>query len=192
MSDGNGKTGVPSGPPTAIERLSSFHGPDLNDLCDAAEAAITDGGGFGWLTPPSRHVMEAYWRGVLVIPERQLYVARLEGTIAGSAQLLFPSRNNESQASNGQLTTFFLAPWARGYGLAKMLVQAVADGAREGGLSVLNLDVRKTQSRAIQIYEQLGFQRWGEHPRYALVNGQWYAGYYYCKDLSDLSDLAAD
>ncbi|MEM7170094.1 MAG: GNAT family N-acetyltransferase [Pseudomonadota bacterium] len=178
-----------STPSVAVERLSAFRGPDLNDLCDAAEAAIEDGGGFGWLRPPTRETMEAYWKGTLLIPGKVLFVARLDGTIAGSAQLQRPPRNNEAQASTGTLTTFFLAPWSRGHGLARMLVEVVADAAREDGLSVLNLDVRESQERAIQIYEQLGFQRWGIHPRYALVKGQWMKGYYYSKDLADLSDL---
>ena len=34
---------------TAVEVLTEFRGTDLNDLCDAAEAAIADGGGFGWV-----------------------------------------------------------------------------------------------------------------------------------------------
>ena len=33
-----------------VERLSEFRGNDLADLCDAAEEAITAGGGFGWLS----------------------------------------------------------------------------------------------------------------------------------------------
>ena len=41
-------------PATQVERLTEFNGADLHDLCDAAEAAIVDGGGFGWLTPPTR------------------------------------------------------------------------------------------------------------------------------------------
>jgi hypothetical protein len=52
----------------SVERLTEFAGPDLHDLCDAADAAILDGGGFGWLTPPQRHVMEAYLKGVMVVP----------------------------------------------------------------------------------------------------------------------------
>ena len=178
-------------PSVSVERLSALRGPDLEDLCDAAESAIEDGGGFGWLRPPPREIMEAHWKGTLLIPDRALFVARLDGTIAGSAQLQRPPRNNEAQASTGSLTTFFLAPWARGYGLARMLVEVVADAAREDGLSVLNLDVRETQERAIQIYEQLGFERWGLHPRYALVNGRWLKGFYYCKDLSDFSDMTS-
>ena len=39
---------------TTVERLRAFRGNDLGDLCDAAEAGIEAGGGFGWLTPPPR------------------------------------------------------------------------------------------------------------------------------------------
>ena len=170
-------------PQPSVECLTDFGGGDLHDLCDAAEAAIRDGGGFGWLTPPPRHVMETHWKGVLLVPERELFVARLDGTIAGSAQLHRMPRNNEAQAQAGQLSTFFLAPWSRGHGLARMLVEAVESAALEHGLGVLNLDVRDTQQRAIRVYEQLGYRRWGTHPRYALVDGAWVTGHFYTKDL---------
>lgn len=170
-------------PDTLVERITAFDAGDLHDLCDAADAAILDGGGFGWLTPPPRHVMETYWKGVLLVPERELHVARLDGTIAGSAQLLRPPKNNEAQSRIGQLTTFFLAPWARGHGLAQRLVEAVEATARETGFRVINLDVRDTQDRAIQIYEGLGYKRWGTHEHYAWVDGRWVTGLFYTKDL---------
>jgi len=168
---------------TSVEELTAVRGTDMHDLCDAAEAAILDGGGFGWLTPPPRETMESYWSGVILVPERQLFVARLDGTIAGSAQLVRTPRNNEAQSSCGTLTTFFIAPWARGYGLAPLLVQTVEDAARSNDMKVLNLDVRETQKRAIQVYEQLGFHRCGEHPHYAFIGNRWLTGYYYWKDL---------
>jgi ribosomal protein S18 acetylase RimI-like enzyme len=168
---------------TAIERLSAFSGPDLNDLCDAAEAAILDGGGFGWLKPPPRHVMETFWKGVLVVPERELFAARLDRTIAGSAQLVRPPRNNEAQGFVGQLTTSFVAPWARGHGLARSLTLAVEEAARDAGLRVLNLDVRETQDAAIRLYESLGYRRWGTHPHYAWIDDRWTTGFFYHKDL---------
>lgn len=172
-------------PATAVDRLSSLEGNDLHDLCDAAEAAISDGGGFGWLTPPPRHVMESYWRGVLLVPERELFVARLDGTIGGSAQLVRAQKHNEAQALTGQLTTFFMAPWARGHGLAPMLAELVIEAARDAGLVALNLDVRETQHRAIQVYEQLGFQRWGSNPYYAWIDDRWVAGHFYSKLLAE-------
>ena len=170
-------------PTTAVERLEKLSGTDLHDLCDAAEAAIKGGGGFGWLSVPPRHIMEAYWRGVLLVPERQVFVARLDGTICGSAQLARPPRNNEAQALAAQLTSNFIAPWARGHGLARHLVLVVEDAARAAGFTVLNLDVRDTQAAAIQLYEGLGYVRWGTHPAYARVDGREIPGHYYFKRL---------
>ena len=40
---------------TSVEVLTEFKGTDLNDICDAAEAAIADGGGFGWVKRPPRN-----------------------------------------------------------------------------------------------------------------------------------------
>lgn len=173
----------PSAPPTSVERVTELSNADLNDLYDAAAAAIADGGGFGWLAAPDRDDMIQFWKGVLLVPERDLLVARLDGVIAGSAQLQRAPRNNEAQASIGQLTTFFVAPWARGYGLAPKLVRGVEDLAAAYGLKVLTLDVRATQRRAIEIYERSGYVHWGTNPRYALVDGEWVTGYYYSKDL---------
>ena len=42
-------------PTISVERLTAFKKTDLTDLCDAADAAIEAGGGFGWVRPPPRH-----------------------------------------------------------------------------------------------------------------------------------------
>ncbi len=169
---------------TAVERIEAFANTDLDDLCDAAEAAIADGGGFGWIEAPPRHIMENYWRGVLLVPGRELFVARLDGTICGSAQLVRPPRNNEAQAFAAQMMHNFMAPWARGHGLARRLVIAVEDAALSAGFAILNLDVRDTQAAAIQLYETLGYVRWGTHPAYARVGGTVVPGHYYYKRLA--------
>jgi GNAT superfamily N-acetyltransferase len=173
---------------TSVERLTAFAGTDLHDLCDAAEAAIGDGGGFGWIKKPPRHIMENYWKGVLLVPGRSLFAARLDGTICGSAQLLKPPRNNEAQAFAAQLMSNFMAPWARGHGLARRLVQTVEDAAREEGFVILNLDVRATQAAAIQLYESMGYERWGTHPFYARVLGKVVPGHFYVKRLAPPED----
>jgi ribosomal protein S18 acetylase RimI-like enzyme len=164
-----------------VETVTALKGADRHDLCDAAEAAILDGGGFGWLRPPPRQVLEAYWQGVLLVPERRLFVARLDGVIGGSAQLVRPTRNNEAQAHAATMTTSFVAPWARGHGLARGLVTTVEAAAREEGFAIVNLDVRETQEAAIVLYETLGYRRWGTHPYYARVDGRWIAGHFYTK-----------
>ena len=99
---------------TGIEWVMELTDHDLEELCQATEEAILDGNGFGWLTPPPRRVLESYWHGVLLVPERELIVARLEGSIVGSAQLQRPSSNNEAQSFAARITTFF--PGALGTG----------------------------------------------------------------------------
>ena len=167
----------------AVERIEAFSDDDLHALCEATHAAIIEGGGFGWVRPPERRALESYFRGVLLVPERQVFVARLNGTIVGSAQLVRPPRNNEAQAFSAQLMHSFIAPYARGHGLARLLTLKVEDAARALKFHVLNLDVRETQTAAIQLYESLGYERWGEHPHYARVRGKTIRGLFYCKQL---------
>jgi len=171
-------------PTTAVELVTALKAGDLGDLCDAAEAAIADGGGFGWIKKPPRHIMEAYWKGLLLVPDRHLFVARLDGTIAGSAVLTRPPRNNEAQAFSAHLTGTFIVPWARGHGLSRRLIESVEEHARSLGTEVLNLDVRATQTAAIQVFESLGYRRWGTHPAYARVGGTLVQGYFYWKPLT--------
>ncbi len=168
----------------AAERVAKLSDREIEDLCDAADDAISGGGGFGWLKPPPRHVMEAFWRGVLLIPERMLIIGRLDGTIAGSATIQKPPRNNEAQAHSCWLTTSFVAPWARGHGLAGLITSTVEEVAAEAGYKTLNLDVRETQARAIEIYRSRGYVHWGTNPRYAKVDGKWVAGLYFYKSLN--------
>jgi ribosomal protein S18 acetylase RimI-like enzyme len=171
------------GPLYLVEQVQELDDEDLAALCEATAAAILDGGGFGWVNPPSGRALESYYRGILLVPERELLIVRLDGVVVGSAHLVKPPRNNEAQAFAAQLMHAFVAPYARGHGLAKMLTQGVEARARELGYHVLNLDVRETQTAAIQLYESLGFERWGTHPNYAMVRGKIVQGFYYCKRL---------
>src|SRR3954464_9189421 len=161
------------------ERIVEFTEDDLHALCEATDAAIIDGGGFGWVNPPGRRALETYFRGVLLVPERELFVARLDGEIVGSAILVRPPRNNEAQAFAASLMHSYIAPYTRGHGLARMLTEAVEARARELGYHILNLDVRETQTVAIAMYESHGYTRWGRHPEYALVRGKSVSGLFY-------------
>jgi ribosomal protein S18 acetylase RimI-like enzyme len=170
-------------PQLFVERVTELNEEDLHALCEATDAAIIDGGGFGWVNPPGRRALESYFRGVLLVPERELFLARLNGTVVGSAHLVRPPRNNEAQSFAAQLMHSYIAPYARGHGLARMLTVAVEERARELGYHVVNLDVRETQAAAIRLYESLGYVRWGVHPDYALVRGKVICGFFYYKRL---------
>ena len=167
----------------SIEWLEELKGADLDDICTATDEAIRDGLGFDWVRPPVRETLEAYWRGVLLVPVRELIVGRADGTIAGTGQLLKPPANNEAGAFNATLTTFFVAPWARGHGLARLMLDTIEERAREAGYFQISLDVRETQSAAIALYEQAGFRRWGTKEKYARVKDQYVRGFFYTKDI---------
>jgi RimJ/RimL family protein N-acetyltransferase len=167
----------------SVERIGEFGDDDLAALCEATNAAIIDGGGFGWVSPQARTSLESYFRGILLVPERVLFVGRLDGVIVGSVQLARPPRNNEAQAFAARLEHSYIAPYARGHGLARVMTLRVEDAARGLGYHVLNLDVRETQEAAIALYESLGYIRWGVHPCYARANGQTIRGIHYYKFL---------
>ena len=173
-----------SGKPQAyllVERVEKFVDDDLAALCEAADASILDGGGFGWIDSPGRRALERYFKGLLMVPSRELYVARLDGVIHGSAQLARPPSHNEAQAHAAQLTSSFIAPFARSQGLARLLTRRIEEAARGHGYRVLNLDVRETQEAAIRLYESMGYIRWGVHPAYARIGGQTLRGFHYYK-----------
>ena len=97
-----------------VERCEVLFDADMAELCEATDAAIIEGGGFGWVEPQGRAALTRHFRGVLLVPERELFIARLDGHVVGSAQLVRPPRNNEAQAVGAQLTHAYLAPYARG------------------------------------------------------------------------------
>ena len=157
---------------------------DLNDLCDATEAAIEAGGGFGWVHLPNRNMLERFWQGVMAMPVRMLFIARLDGVICGAAQLVRPAKNNEAQASSVTLTGLFISPWARGQGLSRRLLDLVEKTAEKEEYKIINLDLRETQAAAINLYETNGYQLIGTHPNYAMIDNKFIAGRYYYKLLS--------
>ncbi len=169
-----------------VEIMDELPPADLYDLCDAADDAIDAGGGFGWVTPPARDMLEKYWKGVMVVPERHLLIARMDGMVCGAVQLVEPNRNNEAQSGIGQLLAHFVAPWARGQGAGRKLLQTAEKLAVEMGYKVLHLDVRATQTAAVSLYEELGYVRWGTNPTYAMVDGHFVAGHFYSKTIRPL------
>ena len=167
-----------------VEITDRLSPADLHDLCEATEAAIDAGGGFGWIAPPPREVLERYWKGVLVVPERHLLVARMDGIICGAVQLIEPSRHNEAQAFSASVIACFTAPWARGRGAGQKLLETSELLALEMGYKVLQTDMRETQTAAIRLFEKLAYRRWGDNPAYAIVDNRLIRGFYYTKTIA--------
>lgn len=165
------------------ERITSLKHADLASLCEATEEAIRDGIGFNWNTCPSREVLESYWKGVLLVPERELFGIRLDGNLVGAIQLVKPPASKQMEAFRATINNHFIAPWARGHGLAVTLLQTAEAEARRHGFSIITLSVRETQERAITLYEEHGYVRWGTLPCYESVGGKMLGGHFYYKQL---------
>ena len=166
-----------------VESLKTISETDLADLCNITEQAIKAGGGFGWLNIPPVESLKKYWNGIVLIKSNFLVVGRLNGNIAGASQIAFNPPNNEAQKNISKIQTHFVAPWARGYGLAKAMIDLAIEISKENNMKSIQLDIRETQSAAIQLFEIKGFVKWGTNPSYAFINGSRIKGYYYYKDL---------
>ncbi|MDX2074378.1 MAG: GNAT family N-acetyltransferase [Alphaproteobacteria bacterium] len=173
----------------SVERKTALSSNELGELAAATEDAIRDGIGFNWLTPPMRETIESYWRGVLMVPTRILFVARLDNVIAGSIQLVRPSKSKETSAFAAGIEAHFVAPWARGHGLAPKLLDAAEREAAKEGFSVINLSVRETQARALEVYRSHGYTEWGVMPYYEFVNASMVPGHFFYKKIEPISDL---
>ena len=107
-------------PLVTVEMATELSANDISEICDATEEAIEAGGGFGWLAPPPRAVLEDYWRGVLLVPDYNVFLGKLDHVIAGSCQIARPPRNNEAQSTTCQLRTFFWRPGRVGMALLRL------------------------------------------------------------------------
>ena len=166
-----------------VESLNKISNIDLADLCNITEQSIKAGGGFGWIEVPTREKLKNYWNGVVLLSTNKLIVGRLNGAIAGALQLSFQPKNNEAQKNISRIQSHFVAPWARGYGLAKSMIDHSISISKENNSKSIQLDIRETQEAAIKLFETKGFIKWGENPSYALINGSFIKGFYYYKDL---------
>ena len=144
-----------------IENLSEV---DLADLCNITEQAIGAGGGFGWIRVPTREILNQYWNQITNDNLNNLIVGRLNGVIAGTLQLSYEAPNIESRKNIAQIKRHFVAPWARGYGLAKSMIDFSEQKAKEEHIKSIQLSVRETQDAAIQLFSNKDYRVWGENP----------------------------
>ena len=81
------------------------------------------------------------------------------------------------------ITSHFVAPWARGHGLAKNMIDHAELVAKQNGTFCIQLDIRETQEAAIQLFKSKGYKQWGENHNYAGVDGKVIKGLYFYKNI---------
>ncbi len=167
----------------SVDYLTNLNEVDLADLCNITEQAISAGGGFGWLRVPTREILNQYWNKITEDKLSNLVVGRLNGVIAGTLQLSYEEPNVESRKNIAQIKRHFVAPWARGYGLAKSMIDFSEQKAKEDNIKSIQLAVRETQDAAVKLFIGKNYEIWGENPYYAIVNGSFVKGIYFFKNL---------
>tara|TARA_B100000674_G_C37392390_1_gene712458 strand:- start:63 stop:599 length:537 start_codon:yes stop_codon:yes gene_type:complete len=167
----------------SVDILNKLSEVDLADLCNITEQAISAGGGFGWLRVPTREILNQYWNKINEDSLTKLIVGRLNGVIAGTLQLSYEAPNIESRKSIAQIKRHFVAPWARGYGLAKSMIDFSEQKAKEDNIKSIQLAVRETQDAAVQLFSSKEYKVWGQNPYYAFINGSFVKGIYFYKNL---------
>lgn len=88
----------------------------------------------------------------LISEEVAFFVARRDGVPAGCGGVQLFGREY------GELKRMYVRPRFRGLGLGKLLLNHLADYAREQGVAVLRLETGIYQKEAIGLYEGSGFQ----------------------------------
>lgn len=143
-------------------------GSSLLPLAEILTDCVNDGASVGFMAPCEWQGFIPYWNRVFNEVERgdtALLVAENKGEIVGTVQLGLTQMPN--QPHRADLKKLLIHRKARGLGLARKLMEAVEEEARNRRKTLLCLDTA-TGSPAEAIYTHLGWERVGVIPDYAL------------------------
>jgi GNAT superfamily N-acetyltransferase len=144
-------------------------GAGLDMLAEVLRATVLGGGSVSFVLPfeledARRFFDERVAPGVRA-GTRRVLVARIDGRIVGTVQLDIATPPN--QPHRAEVMKLLVHPDARRHGIARALMVAVEDVARECGRSLLTLDT-VTGGAAEKLYASLGYVTSGVIPGYAL------------------------
>jgi ribosomal protein S18 acetylase RimI-like enzyme len=137
-------------------------------LATLLQACVDGGASISFLPPLARDKALGYWRGVTRAVGQgdvRLFGAWRNGTLAGTVQLGLDMPEN--QRHRADIRKLMVAPGARCRGLARALMAAVEQAARDSGRTLLVLDTR-VDDHAEPLYRDLGWTAAGTIPGYAL------------------------
>lgn len=154
-----------------IRRLDLLEDPaQLEQLSSVLIDCVEGGASVSFMHPLPRAKADAFWREVLAGAgrgERTLLVAQDEsGCIVGTVQVV--AAQPENQPHRADVSKMLVHRRARRRGVGAALMAAAERAARDAGKTVLVLDT-VTGGEAERLYRQLGWQRCGSIPDYALL-----------------------
>jgi len=141
---------------------------DLRLLGDLLHDCVHAGASVSFILPFSRHDAAAFWRDkVLPAVEAgtsRVLVARRDGQIVGTVQLDLGMPPN--QPHRGEIRKLLVHPAARRGGIARALMIAIEQHAREAQRTLLTLDT--ASAAAEQLYASIGYVRVGVIPGFSV------------------------
>jgi GNAT superfamily N-acetyltransferase len=130
---------------------------------------VEGGASVGFMAPLTFERSTRFWQSVsdgVARGERALLVAEDAAGVVGTVQLLLATPEN--QPHRADVAKMLVHRRARRRGVARRLMQAVEEVARDEGRTLLVLDT-VTGSAADRLYTESGWRRVGEIPDYALM-----------------------
>ena len=109
----------------------------------------------------------------LTPPKGSFLLARLDGQAIGCGAL------RTMEPGTGEIKRMWVAPQARGLGVARRLLSALEDKARELGMARVRLDTNRALTKAQEMYRKAGYRDIGR------FNDNPYADFWFEKDLGD-------
>jgi len=140
-----------------------------DELGALLHACVQDGASVGFVLPYALSDAHAFWAGN-VLPAvragtRTLWVARVDGAMAGTVQLDCDTPPN--QPHRAEVRKLLVHPQYRRRGVGRTLMRALEQHAGAVRRRLLTLDTR-TGDHAEPLYAALGYQRAGIIPEFAL------------------------
>lgn len=136
-------------------------------------AVMRLGGAVGWLGVPSRAETDDWLDGLLASVKAG--TSRVALLVDGDEVLALGrwTRYDKPAVSlNAEILQVMVHPAARGRSLARVLLRALVDDAREHGVETLTLDVRGNNHAAMALYESEGFEVYGRLPDFVAVGDE--------------------
>ena len=140
----------------------------LDQFADMLHACVHDGASIGFIEPFPIGDAKAFWRDKIIPAlkggKRILFAALDDDRVVGTVQLDYDTMPN--QAHRGDISKLIVRPDCRRRGIARLLMRAAENRARDLGRTLLTLDTRTGDSAEI-LYTSLGFETTGIIPDFA-------------------------
>jgi GNAT superfamily N-acetyltransferase len=154
-------------------------------LCDILMACVAQGASVNFLADMPRWQAEAFWQGTvrgLAAGDRRLFVARVDGALAGTVILFLAQQPN--QPHRGDIGKMLVHSSMRRRGIGAALLAHAEREALAMGRTLLVLDT-ETGSDGERLYRRLGWRCFGAVPGFALnTAGERASASFFFKDLA--------